>query len=56
MTRCLQSAIDYARSGFPVTGRLAGWIEYARSDLAAHAESAAIYLDENPVIPLNVRN
>ena len=44
LARCLQSAIEYARDGFPVTERLAGWIEYARADLAAHPDSAAIFL------------
>lgn len=44
MARCLQSAIDYARGGFPVTERLAGWIERTQSELAAHAHSAAIFL------------
>lgn len=44
LARCLQSAIEYARDGFPVTERLAGWIEYARDELAAHPDSAAIFL------------
>ena len=44
MARCLQAAIGYARDGFPVTERLAGWIEHAKADLALHAESAAIFL------------
>ena len=44
MARCLQSAIAYARNGFPVTERLAGWIEQTRADLAPHAESCAIFL------------
>lgn len=44
LARCLQSAIDYARDGFPVTERLAGWTERARADLAEHPESAALFL------------
>ena len=44
LKHCLQSAIGYARDGFPVTERLAGWIDVTRADLAAHAESAAIFL------------
>ena len=44
IARCLQAAIGYARDGFPVTERLAGWIEHAKADLALHAESAAIFL------------
>jgi gamma-glutamyltranspeptidase/glutathione hydrolase len=44
LQRNLESAIGYARDGFPVTERLAGWIEAAASELAPHAESAAIFL------------
>lgn len=44
LARCLQSAVDYARDGFPVTERLAGWIEATRPELAAHAHTAAIFL------------
>lgn len=44
MARCLQSAIGYARDGFPVTERLAGWIEAVAADLAPHAESAALFM------------
>ncbi len=44
LARCLQSAIGYARDGFPVTERLAGWIEYSAADLAPHAESMAIFM------------
>ncbi|MFM2208610.1 MAG: hypothetical protein RIQ96_253 [Pseudomonadota bacterium] len=40
----LRSAHDYARDGFPVTERLSGWIERTRDELAAHPESAAIFL------------
>lgn len=44
LARCLQSAVDYARDGFPVTERLAGWIAATRPELAAHAHTAAIFL------------
>jgi gamma-glutamyltranspeptidase len=44
--RDLEAAIDYARSGFPVTARLAHSIGVAREDLAAHNESAAIFLPD----------
>ncbi|MBN8492962.1 MAG: gamma-glutamyltransferase [Burkholderiales bacterium] len=44
MQQCLQSAIQYAREGFPITERLAGWIASTRTELAAHAESARIFL------------
>lgn len=46
LARCLQSAISYARDGFPVTERLAGWIDYAAADLAPHAESCALFMPE----------
>ena len=46
LQRNLESAIGYARDGFPVTERLAGWIEATASELAPHAESAAIFLPE----------
>lgn len=44
MARCLQSAIGYARDGFPVTERLAGFIDLVKADLAPHAESMAIFM------------
>ena len=44
LARCLQSAITYARHGFPVTERLAGWIEQVKAELAAHTESRAIFM------------
>ena len=46
LARSLQSAIGYARDGFPVTERLAGWIEHAAADLAPHAESMAIFMPD----------
>lgn len=44
LQRNLESAIGYAREGFPVTERLAGWIAATAPELAPHAESAAIFL------------
>lgn len=44
LARCLDSAITYARDGFPVTERLAGWIERFQADLAPHAETTAIFM------------
>ena len=44
--RCLEAATGYARDGFPVTERLAGWIDAVAPELAPHAESAAIYLPQ----------
>jgi gamma-glutamyltranspeptidase len=42
----LEAAIGYAREGFPVGERLAGWIEASAADLAQHPESAAIFLPQ----------
>ena len=44
LARCLESAITYARDGFPVTDRLTGWIERFQADLAPHAETTAIFM------------
>jgi len=44
LARDLKAAIGYARDGFPVTARLAGWIAQTASELAQHPESAAIFL------------
>ena len=49
LSRCLESAIVYARDGFPVTQRLAGWIEHVKKDLAPHAESCAIFMPDGQV-------
>ena len=49
LSRCLESAIGYARDGFPVTQRLAGWIEHVKKDLAPHAESCAIFMPHGQV-------
>jgi len=44
LARCLASAITYARNGFPVTERLAGWIERSQTDLSTQAEATAIFM------------
>jgi gamma-glutamyltranspeptidase len=44
--RNLESAIGYAQNGFPVTARLAGWIEQVAADLQPHAETMAIFMPE----------
>ena len=44
LSRNLESAIGYARNGFPVTARLAGWIEQVQSDLQPHAQTMAIFM------------
>lgn len=43
LPRVLEAAIAYARDGFPVTGRLAAFIEMMRDDLLAHRETAALF-------------
>jgi gamma-glutamyltranspeptidase len=42
--RILETAIGYARDGFPVTSRLASFIDATKDELAPHAETAAIFL------------
>ena len=44
LERNLETAIGYARDGFPVTERVAGFIELAAADLAPHAETTAIFM------------
>ena len=44
--RNLEAAIGYARDGFPVTERLAGWIESVTADLKPHAETMAIFMPD----------
>ena len=47
--RNLEAAIAYARDGFPVTERLAGWIQSVTADLAPHAETMAIFMPDGKV-------
>src|SRR5688572_16220246 len=49
LARCLESAIGYARDGFPVTARLAHWRDMARLDLEK-SPHAAIFLADGPVL------
>ena len=44
LTRCLESAIGYARDGYPVTARLARWIAACAPELASHAAAAELFL------------
>jgi gamma-glutamyltranspeptidase/glutathione hydrolase len=44
LERCLETAIDYAEHGFPVTERLASWIRLTSEDLKRSPEAAAIFL------------
>ncbi len=46
LKRDLEAAIGYARDGFPVTERLAGWIDSAQADLKPHAETMAIFMPD----------
>src|SRR3954447_22569454 len=50
LARCLESAIGYARDGFPVTARLAHWRNMAVPDLEKSPEAAAIFLKHGPVL------
>jgi gamma-glutamyltranspeptidase len=50
LKRCLESAIGYARDGFPVTARLDHWRGLAREELAKSPEAAAIFLRSGPVL------
>jgi gamma-glutamyltranspeptidase/glutathione hydrolase len=46
LARDLESAIGYAREGFPVTARLARWTALTAPELAQHEASAAMYLPQ----------
>jgi len=46
LERDLEAATGYARDGFPVSARLAGWIRETEAELCQHPESAAIFLPE----------
>ncbi|MGY4617684.1 gamma-glutamyltranspeptidase [Bradyrhizobium sp. USDA 4472] len=49
LARVLDSAISYARDGFPVTARLASFIAMMRDELAKQAEAAALFLQGGEV-------
>src|SRR5258706_11482931 len=49
LKRCLESAIGYARDGFPATARLAHWRNLAREALAQSPEAAAIFPNHGPM-------
>lgn len=44
LARVLDSAISYAREGFPVSARLAGFAAAMREELAQQADAAALFL------------
>lgn len=46
LARVLESAVAYARDGFPVTGRLASFIEMMRDDLLRDREAAALFFPQ----------
>jgi gamma-glutamyltranspeptidase len=46
LARNLETAIGYARDGFPVTERVAGFIELVAADLAPYAETMAIFMPD----------
>lgn len=46
LPRVLESAIGYASDGFPVTGRLASFIEMMGDDLVRDSEAAALFFPE----------
>ncbi|MCG2626185.1 gamma-glutamyltransferase [Bradyrhizobium sp. WYCCWR 13023] len=50
LAKVLENAIAYARDGFPVTARLASFIDLMRNELAGQAEAAALFL-RNGVAP-----
>jgi gamma-glutamyltranspeptidase len=50
LKRCLESAIGYARDGFPVTARLATYRSNAREELEKSPEAAAIFLKDGAVL------
>ncbi len=50
LARCLESAIGYARDGFPVTERMANWREVARSELEKCPHASAIFLKDGRVL------
>jgi len=58
LARNLEAAIGYARDGFPVTERLAGWIGETVAELAAQPHAAAIFLPQGkaPTAGSRLRN
>ncbi|KRQ97941.1 gamma-glutamyltransferase [Bradyrhizobium valentinum] len=46
LRRVLESAIGYACAGFPVTGRLASFIEMTRDDLVRDQEAAGLFFPD----------
>ena len=55
LRRVLEAAIGYARDGFPVTARLASFVEMVRDDLARQSEAAEIFLPGGTAPPPGTR-
>ena len=51
LRRVLESAVGYASDGFPVTGRLAGFIEMMRDDLVRDSHAAERFFPEGSAAP-----
>ena len=49
LKRVLASAIDYAREGFVITPRVAGWLASCQADLMPHAYSRRLFLPDGPL-------
>ncbi len=49
LARCLRDAIDYARDGFPITGRVSSMIAGVAEELARHPHTAALFLPQGKV-------
>ena len=50
LKRCLESAIGFAREGFPMSARLAYWRDITRDELAKTPEAAAIFLRDSAIL------
>jgi gamma-glutamyltranspeptidase len=50
LARCLETAIGYARDGFPVTARMAYWRGLAQEELKKSPEASAIFLKDGAVL------
>jgi gamma-glutamyltranspeptidase len=55
LPRVLEASIGYAREGFPVTARLAAFIDMMREDLLKYPETAALLLPGGAVPPAGTR-
>jgi gamma-glutamyltranspeptidase len=55
LKRALESAILYARDGFPVTARLSSFVAMMRDELAKDSEAAALFLPGGAVPQVGVK-